>query len=57
MKNHYKLTIVTQEKTEEYEMDHYYEVLHFMFDIIVFKFNNISMILKLEVTKRENENE
>lgn len=52
-KHHYKLTIVTKEKTEDYEMDHYYEIIHFLFDLIVFKFNNTSTIIKIEVTDVE----
>lgn len=57
MKAHWKATIVWQDKTEEHDMDSYYEVVHFIFDILVFRIRKENIIIKLEVCdEKENDN-
>lgn len=54
-KINYKVTLVTQDKTEVYDWTSYYEILHFVFDLLVFRFNNKNWILKIEVIENHEE--
>lgn len=54
MKRKYVVSRIQDDGAEKYEMTSYYQVLHFIIDLIVFGMGEKSIILKIEVNE-ENE--
>lgn len=54
MKRTYVVTRIQDDGAEKYEMKNYYQVLHFIIDLVVFGMGEKSIILKIEVNE-ENE--
>jgi len=57
MKNHWKATVIWQDKTETHDFDTYYEIVHFIFDIIVFRIRKESLIIKLDIENEQTNEE
>lgn len=57
MKTHWKATVIWQDKTETHDFASYYEIVHFIFDIIVFRIKKESIIIKLEIQDEQAKEE
>lgn len=55
MKRKYIVTRIQDDGAEKYEMTSYYQVLHFIIDLIVFGMGEKSVIIKVEVEQLNSE--
>lgn len=56
MKRKYVVTRIQDDGAEKYEMKSYYQVLHFIIDLVVFGMGEKSIMLKIDVIENDEPN-